>query len=111
MLDRPVLLGNSMGETAMMAALIDFPSPADGTNYGGPSMFLVGAKSDYVQPNHHAYIRALFPWSSVLVMADALHWLHAEKPVEFFGLVSRILPSWEKRRSFERPFLKMDWAE
>ena len=55
------------------------------------TLFAVGAKSDYVQPDHHATIRQLFPEASILMIADAGHWLHAEKPAEFFDLVSRFL--------------------
>jgi pimeloyl-ACP methyl ester carboxylesterase len=74
-----------------MDALTGFPEPAQGDVYTGPSMFVVGAKSDYVRPDHHAAIRRLFPQASILLIADAGHWLHAEKPAEFFDLVSKFL--------------------
>jgi len=74
-----------------MDALTDFPDPPAGLVYPGPAMFVVGAKSDYVQPAHHATIRRLFPEASIILIADAGHWLHAEKPAEFFDLVSRFL--------------------
>ena len=74
-----------------MDALMGFPDRPDGTVYSGPSMFVVGANSDYVQPDHHATIRRLFSEASILLIADAGHWLHAEKPAEFFDLVSRFL--------------------
>ena len=74
-----------------MDALTDFPDPMAGTDYGGPSMFVVGARSVYVQPDHHATIRRLFPEASILMIADAGHWLHAKKPAEFFDLVSKFL--------------------
>jgi pimeloyl-ACP methyl ester carboxylesterase len=74
-----------------MAALTDFPEPLAAGTYTGPSMFVVGAKSDYVQPDHHATIRRYFPQASILLIADAGHWLHAERPAEFLDLVSRFL--------------------
>ena len=54
-------------------------------------MFVVGAKSIYVQPDHHATILQLFPETSILMIADAGHWLQAEKAAEFFDLVSKFL--------------------
>ncbi len=74
-----------------MDRLTGFPDRSAGVAYGGPSMFVVGANSDYVQPDHHATIRQLFPEASILLIADAGHWLHAEKPAEFFDLVLRFL--------------------
>jgi esterase len=74
-----------------MEALTDFPGRSAGLVYAGPSMFVVGANSDYVRPDHHATIRHLFPEASILMIADAGHWLHAEKPAEFLDLVSRFL--------------------
>ena len=74
-----------------MAALIDFPLPEAGGVFSGPSMFAVGAKSDYVRPDHHAAIRQYFPNASILMIADAGHWLHAEKPAEFIGTVTEFL--------------------
>lgn len=74
-----------------MDALTDFPGEVGAGSYSGPSMFVVGANSDYVTPDHHATIRRLFPEASILVMADAGHWLHAEKPAEFLDLVSNFL--------------------
>lgn len=74
-----------------MAALTDFPIPPASNVFSGPSMFVVGAKSDYVRPDHHAAIRQYFPASSILVIADAGHWLHAEKPAEFIDTVADFL--------------------
>jgi pimeloyl-ACP methyl ester carboxylesterase len=74
-----------------LPALTDFPLPRAGSVYSGPSIFVAGANSDYIQPDHHATIRQLFPKASVLLIADAGHWLHAEKPAEFLELVSGFL--------------------
>lgn len=74
-----------------MPALTDFPIPATEEIFAGPSMFVVGAKSDYVQPDHHASIRQYFPAASILMIAGAGHWLHAEKPAEFIETVATFL--------------------
>lgn len=74
-----------------MEALTDFPVPPANEFFSGPSLFVVGANSDYVQPAHHAAIREYFPAASILVLAGAGHWLHAEKPAEFIETVVEFL--------------------
>ena len=48
-----------------------------------PTLFLTGAESHYVKPEHRDTIRALFPAARFARIPDAGHWLHAEKPREF----------------------------
>lgn len=74
-----------------MAALTGFPDLSAGLAYAGPSLFIVGARSDYVRPDHHQRIRQLFPQASIIMITDAGHWLHAEKPAEFIDQVTRFL--------------------
>jgi esterase len=53
-----------------------------------PALFVRGGKSNYITPEDKLHsIPALFPNSQVATVADAGHWLHAEKPEEVFGLV------------------------
>lgn len=51
--------------------------------WDGPALFLAGAASDYVLPEHRDQIRALFPQAKFARIPGAGHWLHAEKPREF----------------------------
>jgi len=51
--------------------------------FDGPVLMLSGATSDYVAPQHRATIRQHFPKARFARIADAGHWLHAEKPREF----------------------------
>jgi esterase len=51
------------------------------------ALFLTGALSQYVLPEHRETIRTLFPKSRFAKIPDAGHWLHAEKPREFEGTV------------------------
>ena len=60
--------------------LTDFPPPPRGAVYEGPTLFLCGARSDYVAAHHTPRIHALFPAASVVTVAGAGHWLHAEQP-------------------------------
>lgn len=48
-----------------------------------PALFLTGAESRYVLPEHRETIRALFPKARFAKIPGAGHWLHAEKPREF----------------------------
>ncbi|NOC94457.1 alpha/beta fold hydrolase [Ruegeria sp. HKCCD6604] len=57
----------------------------------GPALFLSGAESDYVLPEHRAKIRALFPGARFAKIPGAGHWLHAEKPREFEAAVRTFL--------------------
>ena len=51
--------------------------------FAGPTLFLSGALSDYVQPEARPVIRALFPGARFAKLPGAGHWLHAEKPRDF----------------------------
>lgn len=48
-----------------------------------PALFLTGAESSYVLPEHRALIMAQFPRARLARIPGAGHWLHAEKPREF----------------------------
>jgi len=50
-------------------------------------LFIAGEYSDYIKPEYEAVTRALFPDSTFEEIAGASHWLHAEKPDIFNGLV------------------------
>lgn len=52
-----------------------------------PTLFIRGEKSDYVQETDLLIIREIFPRSYVETIADAGHWIHAEKPAAFFKSV------------------------
>ena len=69
---------------AAMARIEDFPDFA--SRYEGPALFLLGERSDYVQPEHRPRIRELFPAARFLTLRGTGHWLHAEKPEEFVGV-------------------------
>ena len=70
---------------AEMSKIIGFPD-LDG-QFSGPALFLSGAESDYVLPEHRARIKSLFPKARFAKIPDAGHWLHADKPREFEAAV------------------------
>ncbi|MEN8203830.1 MAG: alpha/beta fold hydrolase [Bacteroidota bacterium] len=47
---------------------------------GFPALFISGANSDYILPEDHQLIRAIFPTAEFVTIPGAGHWLHAEQP-------------------------------
>jgi len=74
---------------AEMDKIIGFPQ-ISGT-FTGPTLFLSGGTSDYVQPDARPMIKTLFPAAKFAKIPGAGHWLHAEKPREFEAAVSAFL--------------------
>lgn len=60
-----------------------FPDPAPGAGFDGPVLWVAGARSDYVRPEHGERMRALFPRTRQLTVKDAGHWVHSEQPEVF----------------------------
>ena len=63
--------------------------------YSGPTLFVSGARSDYVLPEHRPMIRALFPAARFLSIKNAGHWLHADNPAGFLSVVEAFLHGWK----------------
>lgn len=64
--------------------------------YPGPALFVSGAQSDYVLPEHRPLIRALFPASRFVSVKNAGHWLHADNPAGFLSVVEAFLHDWKE---------------
>ena len=56
--------------------------PDQDARFEGPALFLAGARSDYVRPEHRPAIRRLFPAARLARIPGAGHWLHADRPAE-----------------------------
>lgn len=65
-------------------------APEDGV-YPGPTLFIKGENSNYLQPEHETVVRAMFPHFEFRMIAGTGHWLHAEKPALFNRLVKQFL--------------------
>lgn len=74
-----------------MSSFATFPFDAQRTTFVRPAQFIAGGQSSYLQPQHYARIRALFPAAEFEVIANAGHWLHAEQPDAFFAKVAAFL--------------------
>ena len=56
--------------------------------YDGPTLFLKGDRSEYIQASDEALINRHFPHAEIISIPRAGHWLHAENPKAFFEAVS-----------------------
>ncbi len=74
---------------AEMPQIIGWPGIEGRVNV--PALFLTGAMSRYVLPEHEAGIRALFPAARISSVAGAGHWLHADRPQEVASAVLSFL--------------------
>ncbi|WP_115462313.1 alpha/beta fold hydrolase [Winogradskyella aurantiaca] len=59
--------------------------------FSGPTLFLRGDKSEYIQFADEALIKQHFPNSKIVTISNAGHWLHAENPQEFYTAVSKFV--------------------
>jgi esterase len=69
---------------------IDLPG-----SYPGPSVFVTGANSDYVLPEHRPIVRARFPTARFVTVKNAGHWVHADNPGGFLSVVEAFLHDWD----------------
>ena len=61
--------------------------------YDGNTLFINGGNSDYILPEDLVEIKKGFVNASFHTLENAGHWLHAEKPAEFFEAVNQFLKS------------------
>lgn len=57
--------------------------------YDGPVLWIAGANSPYIRPEHLAPMRALFPHTAKVTIKGAGHWVHSEQPQAFIETVRR----------------------
>ena len=74
-------------------AITDWPEDRlDGTApYDGRVLWVGGAKSRYVAPEHVAAMDRWFPHNRRVTVKDAGHWVHSEQPEVFLEVVRRFL--------------------
>ena len=72
--------------TASLPLIEDWPD-LDENAYRGPALFVSGARSDYILPEHRPVIREMFPAALFATLKNAGHWLHADNPDGFVSLV------------------------
>ena len=67
--------------------------PTLNARFDGPTWWIVGGRSDYVQPSDMAAMRALFPRVVSVTLKRAGHWVHADEPQAFIEILREFLPS------------------
>jgi pimeloyl-ACP methyl ester carboxylesterase len=61
------------------------------STFAKPSLFIRGARSPYVEDKDLPSIRRLFPEAVIATVPGAGHWVHADRPEEFYEILSRFL--------------------
>jgi len=56
-----------------------------------PALFMMGAKSEHISSTDSKLINAMFSNAKIVTIPEAGHWVHADKPVEFFNVVNTFL--------------------
>ena len=74
-----------------MDDLTGWPDDLPGRQFDGPTLFVGGERSDYLQPAHRESILVLFPEARFTTLKEAGHWLHAEQPDAFLRTVRAFL--------------------
>lgn len=59
--------------------------------YPGRTLFVAGASSHYIRPEHREIIRALFPAARFATVKNAGHWVHADNPEGFHAVLKAFL--------------------
>ncbi len=76
---------------AALPAISGWPEDEAGS-YDGPTLFIYGGKSDYVQQDHRATIEGYFPQAKYVEIPEAGHWVHAERLDDFLAALTPFLP-------------------
>jgi esterase len=74
-----------------MPDLVRWDDTLDTHPFTGPTLFLRGGDSHYVQPEADAVIARLFPNAERETVAGASHWLHADKPQQVIASLKGFL--------------------
>ncbi len=69
----------------------DFPQVTGDLAFTGPTLFLLGGRSTYVERRHEADMHRLFPTAVIERIEAAGHWVHAEAPDAFLAAIRRFL--------------------
>ncbi|WBQ07456.1 alpha/beta fold hydrolase [Kribbella sp. CA-293567] len=75
---------------AALPAISGWPDGESGV-YDGPTLFVYGGKSNYVQADFQPTIKRYFPQVQYAEIAEAGHWVHAERLDDFLAAVTPFL--------------------
>lgn len=63
----------------------------DDKSFSGPTLFVRGENSDYVQDEDESLIKRVFPAAQIATISKAGHWIHAEQPEALLKVVTDFL--------------------
>ncbi|SEP58456.1 Pimeloyl-ACP methyl ester carboxylesterase [Ectothiorhodospira magna] len=72
-----------------LPALADYPETA--SSYTGPTLFIRGEHSRYIQEAHRPRINSHFPRARLMTLKDTDHWLHIQAPGPFGQILKGFL--------------------
>ena len=67
------------------------PTPIPHKPLSMPILFVKGGKSTYLFKSEQELIDSIFSHSKIISIPEAGHWVHADKPVEFYDVVMEFL--------------------
>ncbi len=68
--------------------IIGFPVISHLKPYLSPVLFVAGAQSSYLAPEHHHLLKEFFPIYTLEVIENAGHWVHAEQPKRLLDTIN-----------------------
>lgn len=74
-------------ETLEKNSLVEGDEVGGGDRFAGPTLFVAGGKSDYIEAGDHAVIRKHFPAARVEIIPESGHNPHMETREKFVALV------------------------
>jgi esterase len=72
-------------------ALASFPDTEYAAPFSKPTLFIAGAESDYLLPEHQPEIGRLFPLARMQTVSGAGHWPQVDQPGAFLSVVREFL--------------------
>ncbi|MEZ5825330.1 MAG: alpha/beta fold hydrolase [Geminicoccaceae bacterium] len=74
-----------------LPTITGWPEPPENSSFAGPTLFLRGGQSPYVEDSATQGIRELFPALELETVDGAGHWVHAEAPKATLEALHRLL--------------------
>ncbi len=76
---------------AAQREITGFPAQPAGAQFAGPTSFIFGDQSDYVTPDYLPQIQRYFPDAVQCPVAQAGHWVYADRPEGFMACLTEFL--------------------
>lgn len=73
--------------------LVDNVLNNDNEIFMGKTLFIIGAKSNYVDKNEFCDIKKIFPNSEFSIIENSGHWVHHDQPQSFIRVVAEFIRS------------------